>query len=209
MIILGLTGSIGMGKSTCALLLRRKAVPVFDADGCVHQLYQQPDIINKIEQAFPNSTSQPTKDQQKSVDRVRLAAHVLGDQAALLRLEQLIHPMIWQRENHFISESFRQGHRLIVLENPLLLEKARQKSCDVVVVASAPEAIQRARVLARPHMNIEKWTAITAQQMPDQIKRQQAHFVLDTSRDIVFLERQISHLLRVLAPCCGQRKNDA
>jgi len=173
--IIGLTGSIGMGKSTVAGMFRRLGVPVFDADAEVRRV-QGPGgrALAAIEAAFPGTTH------DGGVHRGRLGAAVFGDHLALRRLEQILHPLVADAQSAFLG-----AHRLkraVVLDVPLLFEKGGWRRCDLTVVVSAPYRVQRARVLARPGMTAEKFAAILAAQMPDREKRQLADVVIETGR---------------------------
>jgi dephospho-CoA kinase len=173
MIVIGLTGSIGMGKSTVAGMFRRMRVPVFDADACVHAL-QAPGgaALPAIEAAFPGTTS------GEGLDRARLGAVVFGDPAALKRLEAIIHPMVGAAQAAFLARYRRKA--MVVLDIPLLFEKGGSARVDTIVVVSAPAEVQRARVLARPGMTPAKFDAILAQQLPDAEKRARADIVIPT-----------------------------
>jgi dephospho-CoA kinase len=172
-VVLGLTGSIGMGKSTVAAMFRRLGVPVFDADAAVHAL-QGPGgrLIAAIEAAFPGTTG------MFGVDRRALGAAVLHDMAALARLERLIHPAVAEMQRTFLRR--HRSHRLVVLDIPLLFEKGGWRRVDRVAVASAPAWIQRRRVLARPGMNAARLAQIRALQIPDAEKRRRADIVIPT-----------------------------
>jgi len=171
--ILGLTGSIGMGKSTVAAMLRERGVPVFDADAAVHVL-QGPGgaLLPAIEAAFPGTTS------TAGVDRTRLGAAVFGDNEKLKQLEAIVHPPVAAMRREFLSENANQP--LVVFDIPLLYEKGGGLGLDAVAVVSAPADAQRARVLARPGMTTEKFEQILALQLPDSEKRARADFVIDT-----------------------------
>src|SRR5690242_16485882 len=145
MFVLGLTGSIGMGKSTAAQFFRDEGVPVHDADAAVHRLYEG-DAVAAIEMAFPGTTD------NGKVDRIKLANRVLGDQAALRRLEEIVHPLVRREEERFLAEAKNAGAAVAVLDIPLLFETGGEKRCDAVVVVSAPPDVQRTRVMARPGM---------------------------------------------------------
>ncbi len=175
MIIIGLTGSIGMGKSTVAAMFRRLRVPVFDADAAVHAL-QGPGgaALAAIEAAFPGTTS------AAGVDRPKLGAAVFGDADALRRLEAIVHPLVGAAREQFLRRHRRRA--LVVLDIPLLFERGGAANVDVVVVVSAPAAVQRQRVLARPGMTVAKYKAILAQQLPDADKRARADIVIPTGR---------------------------
>ncbi|MBA2920918.1 dephospho-CoA kinase [Sphingomonas sp. MAH-20] len=171
--ILGLTGSIGMGKSTVAAMFEEAGVPVFDADAAVHRL-QGPGgaLVGAIEAAFPGTTG------PEGVDRARLGAQVLGDAAALARLEAIVHPAVAEMRQRFLAD--HEDAPLVVFDIPLLFEKGGAAGLDAVVVVSAPPEVQRARVLARPGMTAEKFERILALQMPDAEKRARADSIIDT-----------------------------
>ncbi len=196
--ILGLTGSIGMGKSTTAGLFRQNGIPVHDADLSVHQLYRGR-AVPLIEAAFPGTV------QAGAVDRARLSAAVLGNPEALKRLETIVHPLVRSEEEAFIARCRQQGAGLAVLDIPLLLETGGEARCDAVLVITAPAAIQAERVLARPGMTPDKLAAILARQMPDAEKRRRAHFLVDTSRGVLAAQRQVGSILKALAGRPGRR----
>lgn len=190
--ILGLTGSIGMGKSTTAALFQARGIPVHDADATVHALYRGR-AVPLIAAAFPDAV------RDGAVDRVSLSAAVLGKPEAMARLEAIIHPLVREDEASFLHGCRQRGAGLAVLDVPLLLETGGESRCDAVLVVSAPEAVQRARVLARPGMTPERLDAILARQMPDAQKRARAHFIVDTSRGVVAAGRQVGSILAALA----------
>ena len=196
--VLGLTGSIGMGKSATAGLFRAQGVPVHDADACVHALYRGA-AAPLIERTFPG----PTRD--GIVDRTALAAAVLGYPERLAELEGIVHPLVRAEEARFLALAVAVGAPIAVLDVPLLLETGGAGRCDAVIVVTAPEPVQRARVLARPGMSEEKLAAILAKQMPDAIKRGQAHFLVDTGRGFASAERQVGDILRAVAGRRGRR----
>ena len=175
MIIIGLTGSIGMGKSTVAKMFERARVPVFDADAAVRAL-QGPGgrALPTIEAAFPGTTG------AAGVDRAALGAQVFGSPEALRRLEAILHPMVADAQSTFLARHRRQ--RAVVLDVPLLFEKGGWRRCDLTVVVSAPLRVQRARVLARPGMTRAKFAAILQTQLPDREKRRRADVVIETGR---------------------------
>jgi dephospho-CoA kinase len=175
MIIIGLTGSIGMGKSTVAAMFERLGVPVFDADAAVRAL-QGPGgrALPAIEAAFPGTTG------PAGLDRVKLGAQVFGDKAALRRLESILHPLVAEAQSTFLAR--HRLKRAIILDVPLLFEKGGWLRCDLTVVVSAPLRVQRARVLARPGMTRDKFAAILKAQMPDAEKRKRADVVIETGR---------------------------
>ncbi|MBZ9893335.1 MULTISPECIES: dephospho-CoA kinase [unclassified Mesorhizobium] len=177
MIVLGLTGSIGMGKSTTAKMFAEAGVPVHDSDETVHRLYAGK-AAPLVEAAFPGTTG------AGGVDRAKLGARVLGDAAALKRLEAIIHPLVRADADAFLARNRAAGAPLAVLDIPLLFETGGRDRVDKVVVVTAPAEVQRQRVLARPGMNEEKLASILASQVPDAQKRRQADFVIDTSRGL-------------------------
>jgi dephospho-CoA kinase len=174
MLILGLTGSIGMGKSTTAKLFAEAGVPVYDADAAVHQIYQG-EAAPAIEAAFPGTTI------DGKVDRARLSAHVLHNPAAIRQLEQIVHPMLGASRQKFFGDAEAAGAPVVVVDVPLLFETGGEKRVDAVVVVTTTPEIQRERVLARGTMDDAKLDAILARQLPDAEKRKRADFVVDTS----------------------------
>jgi len=192
MFILGLTGSVGMGKSTTAGFFADAGVPVHDADAVVHRLYEGA-AVPAIEAAFPGTTD------AGKVDRNKLAARVLGDDAALKRLEAIIHPLVQEAEALTLSDAQTRGEKVVVLDIPLLFETGGDRRVDAVVVVSAPADVQRARVLRRPGMTEEKFAAILAKQMPDAEKRRRADFVVDTSRSLDEARAQVRAILDAVA----------
>ncbi len=192
MLILGLTGSIGMGKSTTAALFREAGVPVHDSDGVVHRLYAG-EAAPLIEAAFPGTTG------PQGVNRTALGQAVLGNSAALRRLEALIHPLVAGQRDLFLSAQRRNGRALVVLDIPLLFETGGEALVDVIVVVSAPKSVQKDRVMARPGMSSARFEAIMAQQLSDGEKRRRAHVVLDTGSGIEPTRRAVQRLLRALA----------
>jgi dephospho-CoA kinase len=174
MIILGLTGSIGMGKSTTATLFAEAGVPVYDADATVHMLYEG-EAVPAIEAAFPGTTA------DGKVDRNKLSARVVHDPAAIKRLEQIVHPMLGASRQKFLDDVERSGAPVAVVDVPLLFETGGEKRVDAVVVVTTTPDLQRQRILARDNMSSEKLDAILARQLPDAEKRRRADFVVDTS----------------------------
>ncbi|MER9647555.1 dephospho-CoA kinase [Mesorhizobium sp. M0199] len=175
MIVLGLTGSIGMGKSTTAKMFAEAGVPVHDSDEAVHRLYAGK-AAPMVEAVFPGTT------RSGAVDRTKLAERVLGDAAALKRLEAIIHPLVRADTDAFLAQNRAAGAPLAVLDIPLLFETGGRDRVDKVVVVTASAEIQRARVLARPGMSEEKFASILARQVPDAEKRRRADFVVDTGQ---------------------------
>ena len=191
MIVLGLTGSIGMGKSATARMFTEAGVPVHDSDEAVHRLYAGKAAV-LIEAAFPGTVVDGT------VDRTRLAAGVLGDAAALKTLETVVHPLVRADADAFVERHRAAGAPLVVLDIPLLFETDGRGRVDKVAVVSAPAAMQRDRVLARPGMTPEKFEAILARQVPDAEKRRQADFIIDTSRDFDATRAEVKRIVAVL-----------
>jgi len=177
MIVLGLTGSIGMGKSTTANLFVEAGVPVYDADAAVHRLYEG-EAVAAIEAAFPGTTA------NSKVDRDKLSARVVHDAAAMKRLEEIVHPMLGASRQKFLHDAEQSGAPIAVIDVPLLFETGGEKRVDAVVVVTTTAELQRERILARPNMTEEKLKAILARQMPDAEKRKRAHFVVDTSHGL-------------------------
>ena len=175
--ILGLTGSIGMGKSTTAKLFIEAGVPVYDADAAVHKVYEG-EAAPAIEAAFPGTTV------DGKVDRARLSARVVHDQAAIKQLEQIVHPMLGASRQKFLEEAERSGAPVVVMDIPLLFETGGEKRVDAVVVVSTDAATQRERILARGTMTSEALDGILARQLPDAEKRKRADFVVDTSHGL-------------------------
>jgi len=175
--ILGLTGSIGMGKSTTAKLFAEAGVPVYDADATVHRIYQG-EAVPAIEAAFPGTTS------DGKVDRAKLSATVVHDPAAIQRLEQVVHPMLRGYHQKFLEDAERAGAPVVVMDVPLLFETGGEKRVDAVVVVTTAPEVQRERILARGTMTAETLDAILARQTPDAEKRRRADFVVDTSHGL-------------------------
>ena len=188
MLILGLTGSIGMGKSTTAKLFMEAGVPVYDADAAVHQLYEG-EAAPAIEAAFPGTTA------GGKVDRAKLSAHVVHDPAAMRRLEEIVHPMLGASRQKFFDEAEAAGAPLVVVDVPLLFETGGEKRVDAVVVVTTSPELQRERVLARGTMDEEKFNSIRARQLPDAEKRKRADFVVDTSHGLDPVRARIRDIL--------------
>jgi len=191
MIRLALTGSIGMGKSTVAEMFRKAGIPVFDADAIVRQLQaHDPNMIAAIGERFPGTVA------DGMLDRDALAAKVLGEPEELAALEAIVHPAVHQERARFLLSN--QGVRALIFDIPLLFETHGEEAFDKVVVVSAPPAVQRERVLARPGMTREKLDSILARQMPDEEKRRRADFVIDTGGDLSTTESQVAHIIACL-----------
>jgi dephospho-CoA kinase len=198
MLVIGLTGSLGMGKSTAAAMFARAGAAVFDADHVVHQLYAGA-AIAPVEAAFPGVTVDGI------IDRSRLAARIAGDPAALARLEAIVHPLVRAAENAFRARAAIEGRRFAVLDVPLLLETGGEGRADVVVVVSTTPAIQRERAFARPGMTEQRFAALLARQMPDAEKRCRAHFIIDSGGPLVATAHQVADILRALAGAAAGR----
>ena len=198
MIILGLTGSIGMGKSTTAKFFAEAGVPVHDADAVVHRLYEG-EATAAIEAAFPGTTA------NGKVDRAKLS-RVLNDPVAIKKLEQIVHPLVAQARDKFLSDAERSGATVAVLDVPLLFETEGDARCDAVVVVSAPADVQRARAFVRPGMTEDKLAAILAKQTPDAEKRRRADFVVDTSKGFAHAQGQVRDILKVVATKAIRKK---
>ena len=198
MLVVGLTGSIAMGKTETARMFARLGYPVFDADAAVHQLYDTGGAaVPLIERAFTGAVV------GGRVDRQRLADQVTGDPEALARLESIVHPLVRQRQQDFLDAVREAGHAFAILDIPLLFETGRDKDVDAIVVVSAPEDVQKSRVLARPGMTREKFAAILSKQLPDSEKRRRADFVVDTSKGLEAAFEQV----RAIAGRLKQGKN--
>jgi dephospho-CoA kinase len=188
--VIGLTGSVGMGKSTTAALFRGLGVPVHDADAAVHRLYAGA-AVPLVEEAFPGVT------RDGAIDRGALKARVLGDSEAMRRLEGIVHPLVRAEEDAFLAK--HSAASLAVLDVPLLLETGGDARCDAVLVVTAPAAVQKQRVLSRPGMTQQTFEAILARQMPDSDKRARAHFIVDTGRGLDAAAAQVAGIVRTVA----------
>ena len=175
MIVLGLTGSIGMGKSTTALMFKDNGIAVHDADATVHRLYSGK-AVPLVEAAFPGATN------DNGVDRNKLAEIVVGNEQQMKKLEAIIHPLVRKEEEAFLSKAETDGAKLVILDIPLLFETGGEKRVDGIVVVTAPQTVQRQRVLDREGMSEAKFAAILERQYPDEEKRKKADFVIDTSK---------------------------
>jgi dephospho-CoA kinase len=191
MLVIGLTGGIGMGKSAAAEHFARAGVPVFNADACVHRLYEG-EAVRPIEAAFPGVT------RDGRVDRTLLAEKLAGSQQRLKQLEQIVHPMVVKAEIDFLREQEDRGAKLAVLEIPLLFETGADARVDVTVVLSAPPEVQRKRVLARPGMTIDQLEHLIARQLPDAEKRARADFIVDSATSLADMHAEIDKLIESL-----------
>ncbi|HEY7231863.1 MAG TPA: dephospho-CoA kinase [Pseudolabrys sp.] len=192
MFVLGLTGSLGMGKSTTAGFFAELGVPVHDADAVVHRLYKA-EAVPLIEAAFPGTTA------NGEVDREKLANRVLDNPAGVRKLEEIVHPLVRVAEERFLAEAEINKAQVAVLDIPLLFETGGDRRCDAVVVVSAPEDVQRTRIFERPGMTSQKFAAIAANQMPDAEKRKRADFVVDTSGGFDAARAQVREILAQVA----------
>jgi dephospho-CoA kinase len=192
MLILGLTGSAAMGKSTVAGMFAEAGVPVFDADRAVHALYEGA-AVPVVEAAFPGTTA------NGAVDRDRLRTRVLGDQAAMARLEALIHPLVAAERDGFLARATAMGRRMVLLDIPLLFETGAESEVHAVIVVTTAPGLQMARMMRREGMTAERAEAMLAHQLPDADKRRRAHFVIDTGGDFDMTRRQVADVLRAVA----------
>ena len=193
MLVLGLTGSIGMGKSTAAKMLRRMGLPLHDADRAVHRLLAEGGgAVAAVEAAFPGVVT------GGAVDRERLAARVFEDRAALKRLEGILHPAVRRATRAFLGRQARAGRSLVVLDIPLLYETGGEALCDAVVMVTAPSFVQRSRVLGRRGMTAARFRAILDKQMPDREKRRRADFVVNTGLSKATTLRQLRAIVTLL-----------
>jgi dephospho-CoA kinase len=200
--VLCLTGSLGMGKSRTASFFAEEGIPVHDADAAVHALYAG-EAAPLIESAFPGTTS------DGKVDRSKLAAQVVGDAAALARLETIVHPLVAKARDTFIAQAHARGATVILLDVPLLFETGGERHCDVVVVVSAPPDIQRRRAFERPGMTEEKFAALVGKQVPDAEKRRRADFIVDSSQSFDHARAQVRDILRAIAKMRDSRDDSA
>ncbi len=192
MLVLGLTGSVGMGKSTVAAMFAERGVATFDADATVHALYRGA-AVPLVEAAFPGTSVEGV------VDRQKLADKVIDSPPAIAKLEAIVHPLVREAENSFRARAAGEGRRTALLDIPLLLETGGESRVDAVVLVSAAPEVQEARVLERPGMTRERLAAILKRQMPDDEKRRRAHFIIDTGGDFAETRRQVDDVLRAVA----------
>jgi dephospho-CoA kinase len=192
MVVIGLTGSIGMGKSTTARFFAEAGVPVHDADAAVHRLYAD-EAVPLVEFAFPGVSG------ADGIDRGKLAKRVVGDPEALKRLEAIIHPLVRREEAQFLADAEHAAAPVVVLDIPLLFETRGERRVDAIVVVTAPAEMQRARALARPGMTEEKFQGLLAKQMPDEEKRRRADFIVDTSQGFDTARQQVRAILQTAA----------
>ena len=176
-IFLGLTGSIGMGKSTTAQFFKDAGISVHDSDATVHMLYES-EAVPLIEKAFPGTTN------ENGVDRGELSKRVVGNDTEMKKLEKIVHPLVRREETRFREKAIFDDHKLAILDVPLLFETKGEGRVDGIIVVTAPSEVQRQRVLARDGMTVEKFESILQRQIPDQIKRSKADFLIDTSKGL-------------------------
>jgi dephospho-CoA kinase len=198
MLVLGLTGSVAMGKSTVAGFFAGHGVAIFDADRAVHDLYRS-EAVPLVAAAFPGTVV------DGAVDRVLLSARVLHDRAAMTRLEAMIHPLVARREAAFCTAAASAGRRIALLDIPLLFEVGAESRVDAIIVASAPAALQRERLLARPGMDEGRAAAMIARQVPDAEKRRRAHFIVDTGGSLADTSHAVADLVRTAAALAAGR----
>lgn len=198
MLVLGLTGGIGMGKSTTAAMFRDCGVPVHDADATVHRLYAG-EAAPLVEAAFPGVVRDGV------VDRTLLGPRVLGNAEAMRRLEAIVHPLVRREEEAFLRSAAANRAGVAILDIPLLFETKGEDRCDAIVVVTAAPDVQRARVLARPGMSEERLAQILAKQTPDSEKRRRAHFLVDTGLGMEGARRQVRDILRACAGMPGRK----
>ncbi|MEZ6029229.1 MAG: dephospho-CoA kinase [Hyphomonadaceae bacterium] len=191
---LGLTGSMGMGKSTTASMFAARGLPVYDADAAVHAVYAPGGpAVAPLEAAFPGVTGE-----DGGIDRAKLRERVAGDEAAMKKLEAIVHPIVGAVQVAFMAKAVADGADIVVLDIPLLFENGGDRRVDAIVVVSAPEAVQRERVMARGQMTEEQFTAILARQTPDSEKRRRADFVINTGLGLDYAEAQVDEVIRAL-----------
>jgi dephospho-CoA kinase len=194
--VLCLTGSLGMGKSRTASFFAEAGVPVHDSDAVVHALYEG-EAVPLIERAFPGAAA------DGKVDRAKLAAMVLGDAAAIAKLEAIVHPLVAEVRDRFLADAQARGAPVVLLDVPLLFETAGERGCDAVVVVSASAQLQRQRAFERPGMTEEKFAALVAKQMPDAEKRRRADFIVDSSQSFEHARAQVRDILQAVAKMRG------
>ncbi len=188
-VFLGLTGSIGMGKSTTAQIFRDHDIPVYDSDATVHQLYSGK-AVPLVEAAFPGTAV------SGKIDRARLSQQVVGNEAAMKKLEKIVHPLVRAEELAFRQSTIESEALLAVLDIPLLFETGGDSRVDGIIVVTAPPSVQRQRVLERPEMDEEKFEKILARQVPDFEKREKADFIIDTSKGMDSARRRVKEIIR-------------
>jgi len=196
MIVIGLTGSIGMGKSETARMFAEQGVPVCESDAIVHRLYEKGGAaVAPVAAAFPDVRD------DGGIDREKLSRHLAANAEDFARLEAIVHPLVRAEQENFLKEARRRNVRLAVLDIPLLFETGRDRDVDRIVVVSAPAEVQRRRVLARPGMDEAKFAAILARQLPDAEKRARADFIVDSAHGFDHARRQVRDIIAALSKC--------
>lgn len=191
---LGLTGSIGMGKSTTAAMFAKRGLPVYDADAAVHAIYAPGGLaVAPLESAFPGVTGE-----DGGIDRAKLREAVTGNEAAMKQLEAIVHPLVGAMQRDFLERAAGDGADIVVLDIPLLFENGGDKRVDAIVVVTAPEAVQRERVMARGQMTEAQFMAILARQTPDAEKRKRADFIINTGLGLEYAQAQVDAVINAL-----------
>lgn len=191
---LGLTGSIGMGKSTTAAMFAKRGLPVYDADAAVHAIYAPGGLaVAPLESAFPGVTGE-----DGGIDRAKLREAVTGNEAAMKQLEAIVHPLVGAMQRDFLERAAADGADIVVLDIPLLFENGGDKRVDAIVVVTAPEAVQRERVMARGQMTEAQFMAILARQTPDAEKRKRADFIINTGLGLEYAQAQVDAVINAL-----------
>ncbi|QEE08328.1 dephospho-CoA kinase [Bartonella kosoyi] len=190
--IIGLTGSIAMGKSTVADFFKQAGISVFSADEAVQKLYKSEPAVSRIERIFPGVV------ENGEVNRLKLSEILIDDKEKLQTLEKIIHPLVQKKEKEFIDTARHHGEKLVILDIPLLFEKNGESRVDSVIVVSAPPEIQKERVMIRQGMNEKKFAFINARQMPDEKKRERADFIIDTGKDLENTRQQVFDVIKKL-----------
>lgn len=191
MLTIGLTGSIGMGKTTTAGMFREQGVPGHDSDAAVHELYASA-AVSRVSAAFPGVV------QNGAIDRNLLASKVLGDRAAIQRLQDIVHPLVTAHREAFLQAVRARAFSFCVVDIPLLFETGAEQSVDIILVVTASEDVQKQRVMSRPGMTGNKFEAIVSNQMPDRDKRRRAHWIVDTTDGLASAKHQVANVLRAL-----------
>jgi dephospho-CoA kinase len=201
MIVIGITGSIGMGKSTAAGMLREMGIPVYDADAAVHALLAPGGGgVSAVGDKFPEALKKNAAG-EFYIDRAALGRLIFSDRPKKKELEGILHPLVWAQSDRFIADMKKQGHRAVALDVPLLFETGEARRVDVVLCISAAQELQQQRVLARPGMTLEKFNSVVAGQLPDAEKRQRADYVIETDKGIEDTRQQLKRVIgRILPP---------
>lgn len=204
MIVIGITGSIGMGKSTAAEMLRDLGVPIHDSDATVHRLLAGGGgAVAAVGKQFPAALGKDAAGKD-CINRQTLGHIVFADRAEKKKLEGILHPLVWAESDRFIAEMKKRGHKIVALDIPLLFETGGEKRVDTIICVSAPQDIQRQRVLARPGMTSEKFDRVVSGQMPDAEKRKRADYIVETDAGLEDTRRQLTHIVEKLRITKGQ-----